>query len=183
MRFIKGSRRPTHKREDNLKLQPAFSTAFYQSFSLDKYFNFHEASGLPSTMSTTAGMRLYLAYWRRQAKYNTKATVTPSYHVGLLLCPRNPSNKDATAATVYHATNKAKAGSAGAEFWIFEAGKSFPRSQNLVGCMLLGVVSSDIDEMAIKRILSGVNIPGLKEAETRGWRCSHWLLDALAVRL
>lgn len=123
-------------------------------------------------------MRLYLAYWRRQAKLHEGI----SYHVGLILSPKDPENNEDKVAMIYHAINRViKVKHKAIEAWIFESKLSVPRTERLAGCMLLGKVSSTLEVDDITRILSTVHVPDQKEAEERNWRCSHWVLDALTV--
>ena len=120
-------------------------------------------------------LRFYLAYLRRKESPNNPI----KYHVGLLLAPKNPEN-DSNAAMMYHATNLID-GDLLAEKWIFEHKNSAPRNIRFAGVVLLGKVPPNFSMETVTPILEKVHVPTLEEAKEKGWRCQHWVLDALEV--
>ncbi|PPQ64857.1 hypothetical protein CVT26_002575 [Gymnopilus dilepis] len=118
-------------------------------------------------------LRLYLAYWRRQ-----ESELNPGrYHVGLLLSPKDPKNTD-DEAIIYHAINPIDK-EAQKQVWKFEDKKSKARTSKLAGVMLLGKISRSISTERITAMLATVNVPTPEEANKTGWRCRHWVLDAI----
>lgn len=129
--------------------------------------------------------RLYLAYMLRKP--------TPGhpikFHTAFLLTPKNPAKSPSKECVVYHVVNRLRESATGdlKEKWEYEVKRlsweELRRSPTLQmnGVILLGKCSSKIVDERLESILETVPRKVWAD-EDLGWRCRHWIFDALDVR-
>ncbi|KAJ7641436.1 hypothetical protein FB45DRAFT_900225 [Roridomyces roridus] len=117
--------------------------------------------------------RLYLAYY---ARGSSKPGELPTFHVALLLTPKNPPNpffnSNPTPGVVqYHVTNPIDAATR-KQVWKYEEKTTFLLRP--VAVLLLGKVDAGDESTLLRAIPLVQDVPE--------WRCHSWLWAAINVR-
>ncbi|KAJ7211918.1 hypothetical protein B0H12DRAFT_1156484 [Mycena haematopus] len=117
--------------------------------------------------------RLYIAYYTRRT-HVVKLTEDATFHVALLLAPKNPSSPTHGAtpdAVQYHVTNPIQAGQ---EVWTYEGKHTFFRDERLAALLFLGKVRTQ----NLKDLNDLLEAIPLVQGDPQ-WRCRHWVWAAI----
>lgn len=122
--------------------------------------------------------RVFLAYYNRAAKPGDEP-----YHVAILV-RNHPLEEKPDSAIRFHAVNRIQPSTEefpqAREVWVFESRATWFVTPNLAGLIYLGKLPEGKNTDDIANVCA--NVPVASNGEG-GWRCAHWVCDALQVRV